>query len=94
MLLSAPVVGKEEKVRSANYGLLGVEREQWGPECDASERLRFDHVLEKVLAQLEPVCLSEQKFCVTFFQLDVLSPTNKVCLTLAFDVKYVARCEH
>lgn len=79
MLVPAPVVGKEEKVRSANYGLLGVERDQWGLECDPSERLRFDHILEKVLAQLEPVCLSEQKFCVTFFQLDVLSPTNKVC---------------
>lgn len=78
------MVGKEEKVRSANYGLLGVERDQWGMECDPSERLRFDHTLEKVLAQLEPVCLSEQKFCVAFFQLDVLSPTNKVCYTGLF----------
>lgn len=66
------------KLRAANWGLLGVEREQWGAEYDVTERTRFDQVLEKVLAQLEPVCLTEQNFCVAFFQLDVLSPTTKV----------------
>ncbi|XP_067000465.2 exocyst complex component 1 isoform X2 [Anabrus simplex] len=58
-------------------GLLGVEREQWGVEVDVAERRRFDEVLERVLAELEPVCLAEQNFCVSFFQLDVLSPTTK-----------------
>ncbi|KAK7871620.1 hypothetical protein R5R35_001807 [Gryllus longicercus] len=58
-------------------GLLGVEREQWGTEVDEAERQRFDDVLERVLAELEPVCLAEQNFCVSFFQLDVLSPTTK-----------------
>nr|CAD7407264.1 unnamed protein product [Timema poppensis] len=58
-------------------GLLGVEREQWGAEMDPGERPRFDEVLERTLAELEPVCLAEQNFCVSFFQLDVLSPTTR-----------------
>ena len=59
--------------------LLGVERDQWGTDAaSAAERRRFDEVLERVLAQLEPVCLAEQNFCIAFFQLDVLSPTTKV----------------
>lgn len=59
-------------------GLLGVERDQWCVDVDAAERQRFDEVLERALAELEPVCLAEQNFCVSFFQLDVLSPTTKV----------------
>nr|CAD7576460.1 unnamed protein product [Timema californicum] len=58
-------------------GLLGIEREQWGAEMDPGERPRFDEVLERTLAELEPVCLAEQNFCVSFFQLDVLSPTTR-----------------
>lgn len=58
-------------------GLLGVERDQWCVDVDAAERQRFDEVLERALAELEPVCLAEQNFCVSFFQLDVLSPTTK-----------------
>ncbi|XP_046671400.1 exocyst complex component 1-like [Homalodisca vitripennis] len=70
--------GEGGQVEEHQLGTVGVvERDQWGVECDPSERLRFDHILEKVLAQLEPVCLSEQNFCVSFFQLDVLSPTTK-----------------
>jgi len=61
-------------------GLLGVERDQWCVDVDAAERQRFDEVLERALAELEPVCLAEQNFCVSFFQLDVLSPTTKVFL--------------
>lgn len=69
---------QREKERGINAGLLGVEQDQWGVEYDPAERTRFDQVLERVLAQLEPVCLSEQNFCVSFFQLDVVSPTTKV----------------
>lgn len=58
--------------------LLGVEKELWTQESDTQERQRFDQVLETVLSELEPICLSEQNFCVSFFQLDVLSPTTKV----------------
>lgn len=59
--------------------LLGVDKEFWAQESDTQERLRFDQVLEAVLSELEPICLSEQNFCVSFFQLDILSPTTKVC---------------
>lgn len=55
-----------------------MDRELWSQESDIQERLRFDQVLEAVLSELEPVCLSEQNFCVSFFQLDVLSSTTKV----------------
>lgn len=33
--------------------------------------------MDKVLSELEPVALSEQLFCIRFFQLDVLSPTTR-----------------
>lgn len=59
------------------WGILGVNREQWSHGLDAAERQRFDSILEKVLAELEPVALSEQHFCIRFFQLDVLSPTTR-----------------
>jgi len=59
------------------YGLLGVNKELWGAGIEQNERQKFDSILEKVLAELEPVALSEQLFCITFFQLDVLSPTTK-----------------
>lgn len=55
-----------------------MDKEFWAQESDAQERQRFDQVLEAVLSELEPICLSEQNFCVSFFQLDVLSPTTKV----------------
>ncbi|XP_014251486.1 exocyst complex component 1 [Cimex lectularius] len=71
---------KEDMSKSKKEGtgqaLLGIERDQW-PESDEAERTRFHQVFEKVLSQLEPVCLSEQQFCVYFFQLDILSPTSK-----------------
>ncbi|XP_050053093.1 exocyst complex component 1 isoform X2 [Aphis gossypii] len=57
--------------------LLGVDKEFWAQESDTQERQRFDQVLEAVLSELEPICLSEQNFCVSFFQLDILSPTTK-----------------
>lgn len=59
------------------YGLLGVNKELWAPGAETSERHAFDSVLEKVLAELEPVALSEQMFCMEFFQLNVSSPTSK-----------------
>lgn len=59
------------------YGVLGVNRELWSTGLDASERQRFDSILEKVLAELEPVALSEQHFCIQFFQLNILSPTTR-----------------
>lgn len=63
------------------YGLLGVNRDSWAPGAEHAERAAFDLVLEKVLAELEPVALSEQMFCIEFFQLTVLSPTGKNTMT-------------
>lgn len=71
------VVGKQSSTSSSPTGLLGVDKDQWSCDIDTSERSRFDNVLETVLSQLQPVCLSEQNFCITFFQLDVLSPTTR-----------------
>ncbi|KAL1397782.1 hypothetical protein pipiens_009481 [Culex pipiens pipiens] len=62
---------------SQPYGILGINRELWGPGAEPVERQKFDSILEKVLAELEPVALSEQHFCIAFFQLDVISPTGK-----------------
>lgn len=59
------------------YGLLGINRELWSNGVESNERQKFDSILEKVLAELEPVALSEQIFCIGFFQLDILSPTGK-----------------
>ncbi|XP_055597796.1 exocyst complex component 1 [Uranotaenia lowii] len=59
------------------YGIIGINRDQWGQGAEPSERQMFDSILEKVLAELEPVALSEQHFCIAFFQLDVISPTGK-----------------
>lgn len=65
------------KSSTPSYGILGINKEQWSNGLDANERQRFDSILEKVLTELEPFALSEQHFCIRFFQLDVLSPTTK-----------------
>lgn len=73
-------IGSKSKPQQAKvpvYGILGIPKDQWSAAIiDEHERRRFDGVLEKVLTELEPVALSEQKFCINFFQLDVLSPTS------------------
>lgn len=63
----APVAGKQV---TQPYGVLGINREQWSAGLDKAERSKFDLILERVLATLEPVALSEQKFCIEFFHLD------------------------
>uniref|UniRef100_A0A6A7G1L6 Exocyst complex component 1-like n=3 Tax=Hirondellea gigas TaxID=1518452 RepID=A0A6A7G1L6_9CRUS len=54
--------------------LLGVDKEHWGNELDMSERHKFDEMFECVLSELEPVCLAEQEFCITFFNLNSATP--------------------
>lgn len=39
-------------------------------EVDIQERKRLEDLLECALAELEPVCLVEQEFCVGFFAFD------------------------
>ncbi|XP_058829670.1 exocyst complex component 1 [Topomyia yanbarensis] len=68
---------QSNKPPSQPYGILGINRELWGAGAEPVERQKFDSILEKVLAELEPVALSEQHFCIAFFQLDVISPTGK-----------------
>jgi exocyst complex component 1 len=65
------------KVIAHPYGILGVNKDMWSHGCEPAERQKFDSILEKVLAELEPVALGEQMFCIGFFQMDVLSPTGK-----------------
>ena len=50
--------------------LLGVDRDLWGSELDVAERQKFDEIFERVLSELEPVCLSEQEFSIYFFNLN------------------------
>lgn len=68
---------KPSSINQSTYGILGINRDLWSQGLQPSERQKFDTILEKVLAELEPVALGEQLFCVAFFQLDVLSPTTK-----------------
>lgn len=53
-----------------SISLLGQDREQWILEISTVERNKFESTLEQVLTQLEPICLQEQQFCVSFFQVN------------------------
>ncbi|XP_059608782.1 exocyst complex component 1 [Phlebotomus argentipes] len=59
------------------YGIIGINRDLWAPGIEGAERQKLDGILEKVLGDLEPMALSEQLFCISFFQMDVLSPTSR-----------------
>ena len=59
---------------AAPGALLGVDRDQWGSELDMQERQKFDEIFERVLSELQPVCLAEQEFCIAFFNLNAASP--------------------
>ncbi|XP_062594692.1 exocyst complex component 1-like [Saccostrea cucullata] len=48
-----------------------------GSSHDLAMRHLFDQVIDKILSELEPVCLSEQDFCVRFFHLAGDTPTVK-----------------
>lgn len=56
--------------RTSTGALLGVDRDQWGSELDMQERQKFDEIFERVLSELQPVCLAEQEFCIAFFNLN------------------------
>ncbi|KAH8235167.1 hypothetical protein KR032_009407 [Drosophila birchii] len=68
---------RKSAISTIPYGTLGINRDQWGPGVESADRIRFDALLEKVLAELEPIALQEQLFCINFFQMDVISPTTK-----------------
>lgn len=48
--------------------LIGLDRDLWTIETNSQDRRNYRATLEQVLSQLEPVCLQEQQFCVSFFQ--------------------------
>lgn len=50
-------------------------------EVDIHERKRLEDLLECALAELEPVCLVEQEFCVGFFALNPSNPNEEEPLT-------------
>lgn len=57
--------GDAEQIISPPICLLG--NEQWSPQ---GEGALLDSVLDNVLSQLQPVCLAEQAFCISFLHLD------------------------
>ncbi|XP_015592051.1 exocyst complex component 1 [Cephus cinctus] len=62
----------EDLVPAAPICLLGGEI--WAPQ---GEGAFLDSVLDRALSQMQPVCLAEQAFCISFLQLDsVLSPSK------------------
>lgn len=68
---------KPQVVKVPVYGILGIQKDQWSPIIvDSGERQRFDAIFEKVLQEIDPVALTEQIFCINFFQLDATSPTS------------------
>ncbi|XP_064636465.1 exocyst complex component 1-like isoform X2 [Lineus longissimus] len=58
----------DNRGRSASIQL-GDSDSYHGSDVDLSNRTKFDQVFDKVLSELEPVCLAEQDFCVKFFHL-------------------------
>lgn len=64
------------RTATASVGrLLGTDKDQWGTELEMSERHKFDDMFECILSELEPVCLSEQEFCISFFNLNANFPS-------------------
>ncbi|CAG0912887.1 unnamed protein product [Notodromas monacha] len=51
--------------------LLGLDSEQFmvGSADDVARREVFDQMLDRLLSELQPVCLAEQNFCMKFFRL-------------------------
>lgn len=48
-----------------------------GSSHDLAMRHLFDQIIDKILSELEPVCLAEQDFCVRFFHLAGDTSVNK-----------------
>ncbi|XP_063594157.1 exocyst complex component 1-like isoform X1 [Penaeus indicus] len=76
--------GAQNLSTRANTGaLLGVDRDQWGSELDMQERQKFDEIFERVLSELQPVCLAEQEFCIAFFNLNSAGSEQKPSSSVA-----------
>lgn len=78
----------EDLVSPAPICLLSSET--WAPQGDGA---LLDLILNRSLSQLQPVCLAEQAFCITFLQLgvSVTSPT-RVRITFRDEYQYQYKC--
>ncbi|KAK7097986.1 exocyst complex component 1-like isoform X2 [Littorina saxatilis] len=59
----------ESRGRSSSMQSVDSAHHTYGSESDLAARSVFDQVLEKVLSELERVCIAEQDFCFRFFHL-------------------------
>lgn len=71
LIFNSILVSTAVSTPTKNLALLGVDREQWTSDVIPEDRKKYDSVLEQVLSLLEPVCLQEQQFCVSFFQVNL-----------------------
>ena len=75
---SSGLTPREGQNSPVTQRLLAQEREQWKATDETNDREKFDELLERALTQLEPMFLAEQKFCMLFFQLDIVSLSRSV----------------
>ncbi|XP_016845860.1 exocyst complex component 1 isoform X1 [Nasonia vitripennis] len=72
---SMPKGDIETIIASISPPICLLSNETWTPQ---GEGILLDSVLDNVLSQLQPVCLAEQAFCITFLNLDsFVSPLTK-----------------
>ncbi|RUS86833.1 hypothetical protein EGW08_005429 [Elysia chlorotica] len=70
----------EARGRSGSSHSVDSSGLKYGSELDIAMRSVFDQVLEKVLSELERVCIAEQDFCFKFFHLiDKNQPSEENC---------------
>lgn len=60
-----------------NVVLLGIDKDQWTNQATNIDRDKYEGILEEILSLLEPVYMQEQQFCVSYFQLNILSPSSR-----------------
>ncbi|OXU23456.1 hypothetical protein TSAR_001640 [Trichomalopsis sarcophagae] len=72
---SMPKGDIETIIASISPPICLLSNETWTPQ---GEGILLDSVLDNVLSQLQPICLAEQAFCITFLNLDsFVSPLTK-----------------
>lgn len=66
---STSLTKMDTRGRSSSMQSVDSTSQVYGSETDLAARNVFDQVLEKVLSELERVCIAEQDFCFRFFHL-------------------------
>ncbi|XP_048237004.1 exocyst complex component 1-like isoform X1 [Haliotis rufescens] len=72
---SSTSLGKISELRGRSSSMQSVDRASLGSDQDLAQRGPFEQTLEKVLSELERVCVAEQDFCYKFFQLIEKTPS-------------------